>query len=540
MHHSESGLRVLEEGRTCWRLARADRLAVIVDAAAYFAAAKAAILQARHTVFLIGWDFDLSIGLERTNPMPGVPDELGSFLAEAVKRRPGLRVFVLRWDLSFLKFPFRATLPLKLLDWLLGKRIDFRLDHEHPMGACHHQKIVVIDDCLAFCGGIDMTDYRWDTPAHRDDDPHRIDRGRAYQPWHDVTTCLTGEAAGALGELARERWRRATGEALPPPKAAAPCWPEHLSPDLTDVEVAIARTEPAYGEAQPEIREIEALYLAAIRAARHTIYIETQYFASHRIADALAKRLQEENGPEIVVINPRSAVGWLEEEVMGSARAVLVRDLAKQDRHGRFRIYTPVTKGGEDIYVHAKVVAVDDRLLRVGSSNLNNRSMGLDTECDLAVEAGAGQADRKVRQVITAIRDRLIAEHLGVAQERLAATLATEHGSLIRAIERLRRDDGRSLIPFEPPELTEAEVAMAESRLLDPDRPERMAPEFGERLTLPSLRTALGIGLVAAVGVAAAVALARRRAEASRSRPARCARPPRNPDRPDRARRDRA
>ncbi|WP_230533095.1 phospholipase D-like domain-containing protein [Microvirga roseola] len=502
---------ILREGESCWRIAKADRVAVIADAAAYFAAAKASILKAKHSVFLIGWDFDLRIGLERTDPMPDVPDELGDFLTYVVENRPDLRVFVLRWDLSFLKFPFRATLPLKLLDWIAGRRLQFRLDHEHPTGACHHQKIVVVDDTVAFCGGIDMTVYRWDTPAHADEDPCRKDpTGEPYHPWHDATICLMGEVARALGDLARERWKRATGEKIPPAPLCEPCWPDHLSPDLTDVDVAIARTEPAYGRAQPEVREIEALYLAAIRAAQKTIYIETQYFASHRIAAALRERLQEEDGPEIVVINPKTAYGWLEEEVMGTSRAVLLKHIRNCDRYGRFQIYTPVTENGTDIYVHAKVVAIDDRLLRVGSSNLNNRSMGLDTECDLAIEALPSQSNEEtIRQMIRDVRNRLVAEHLGVTRSELDDALEAEGMSLLRAIERLRREHGRSLVPFDPPPLSEAEMALGETRILDPDRPEEMSENLLQGLDLPGVGKAIGLGIGAATGLAAAVAFGR-------------------------------
>lgn len=497
---------ILRPGETCWRLARADRLAVIVDAAGYFAAAKAAILQARHSVFLIGWDFDLRIGLERRDPRPDVPDELGAFLAHIVETRPDLRIFVLRWDLAFLRNPFRATIPLKIMDWISGQRLQLRADHEHPAGACHHQKIVVIDDSVAFCGGIDMTTRRWDTPAHADEDPDRADPGvEGYDPWHDATTCLEGEAARVLGELARERWRRATGEVVPPPPSRTPCWPADLAPDFTDVEVGIARTEPLYGDAQPEIREIEALYLAAIAAARRTIYLETQYFASRRIVSALMERLREPDGPEVVVINPRTADGWLEEEVMGAARALLLADIAEADRHGRFALYTPVTAGGTDIYVHAKVLVIDDTLLRVGSSNVNNRSMGFDTECDLAVAVGRDDPRAgALRETIRGIRSRLVAEHLGIEPAELDAELAREDGSLLRVVERLRTRGGRTLVPFEPPAINDAEIVMARSRVLDPDRPESVARALRRGGLRPALRMGvrLGLGVTAALGVA--------------------------------------
>src|SRR5690606_40350343 len=80
----------------------------------------------------------------------------------------------------------------------------------HPIGCSHHQEIAIIDDQLAVCGGIDMTDRRWDTREHREGDPRRKrPGGSAYGPWHDMTMMLEGPGAAALDELARDRWRRA-------------------------------------------------------------------------------------------------------------------------------------------------------------------------------------------------------------------------------------------------------------------------------------------------------------------------------------------
>lgn len=472
--HEAAPPRILAEHRNCWRIARANRFAAIVDAGPYFAAAKNAILQARRSVILIGWDFDLRIGLERDEPIQGAPNDLQSFLRHVVASNPELHIYVLRWDMSALRYPFRATLPLKLLDWLAGGRLEFNLDHAHPVGACHHQKIVVIDDVLAFCGGIDITDGRWDTRDHLDKDERRADPdGSHYGPWHDVTACLDGEAARALGELARERWRRATGKRIPPAPPRDPVWPEHLEPLMTDVDVAIARTDPAYGEVRQSVQEIEALYLDAIAAAKDAIYIETQYFASHKIAAAMIERLQESTPPEIIVINPKSAAGWLEEAAMGAARAALLQDVRAADHLGRFQIYTPVTEGGDDIYVHSKTLIVDDRLVRIGSSNINNRSLGLDTECDLAIEADGTDASSEVRSAASELRDTLLCEHLGAERETLRAAVA-ECG-LLGAIERLRVRRGRTLAPFDPPEFSAAEIELARSGLLDPSKPEEIS-----------------------------------------------------------------
>ena len=201
-----------------------------------------------------------------------------------------------------------------------------------------------------------------------------------------------GDVARALGELSRARWRWASGEELAPPKDCPAIWPGSIEADFRGIHVGIARTIPEYGDRE-EAREIEQLYLDAIASANRVIYCESQYFASRRIAEAMGARLREKDGPEIIVVNPETADGYLEPMAMDSARYRLLKLISDADAHDRFRIYTPVTSEGAPIYVHAKITIVDDRLLRVGSSNFNNRSMGFDTECDLVIEAVPGRKD---------------------------------------------------------------------------------------------------------------------------------------------------
>ncbi|HEV7255214.1 MAG TPA: phospholipase D-like domain-containing protein [Mesorhizobium sp.] len=459
---------VLEVGRTCWRKARSGRFALIVDAADYFKHLKDAMTRARHQILLIGWDFDPRIRLSPENSDGEWPNRLGDFINALVERRPELNIHVLKWDLGVIYTMGRGSTPLFVLDWLTDERIHLRLDGVHPPGACHHHKIAVIDDAVAFCGGIDITVGRWDTPEHLDRDERRDSPwGFSQPPWHDATAAVDRDGARVIGELARKRWKIAEGEDLPtPPDPEHDVWPEGLEPSLHDVEVGIARTRPEHGGYEEE-REIEALYLAAIASAERSIYIESQYFASHRVAEVIERRLGEPDGPEIVIVNPLSTDGWLEETVMGAARAVLFGRCRKADRFGRFRMYHPVASGGTPIYVHAKVMVVDDRLLKVGSSNLNNRSMGLDTECDITVEA-----DRPdVSEGICAARRRLLAEHLGVEPADVARAEEESGGSLIAVIEGLRKPEGRTLVPLEPAPVTESERLMVDERLLDPERP---------------------------------------------------------------------
>ncbi len=157
--------------------------------------------------------------------------------------------------------------------------------------------------------------------------------------------------------------------------------------------------------------------------------------------------------------------------------------------------------------MHAKVLVVDDRLLRIGSSNFNNRSMGLDTECDIAIEAAPG-GDEAMRREILRVRDGLLAEHLGVAEPVLQEALAATDGSLVRTLDRLMRPDGRSLRPFAPPPLGALEHRLAETHLLDPDHPESMGEAFTR--TRRVLRPALPYALSAASLALAAILLVRR------------------------------
>jgi phosphatidylserine/phosphatidylglycerophosphate/cardiolipin synthase-like enzyme len=220
-----------------------------------------------------------------------------------------------------------------------------------------------------------------------------------------------------------------------------------------------------------------------IRAAKRFIYAENQYFTSPRIAQAIIERMREETPPEIVLVNPIRADGWLEQVAMDAARVRLAKVIGTHDPGNRFRIYTPVTEGGDDIYVHAKVMIVDDHILRVGSSNMNNRSLGLDSECDLALDAADDDADQTT---IARLRTRLMAEHLGVEEAEVEGLFARTQ-SLIGTIEALQ-SEGRSLrlLDFEEP--GEAEKFIADTELLDPESPDAMF----EELTRKSLLARLG------------------------------------------------
>ena len=425
---SESWLR---PGLTCWRQERAGRVAVLHDGAAYFAAAHAALLKARTSITLIGWSFD-----PRARLLPGDSPDAGETLAELLRRlkaaRPELAIRILIWDMPWPISAGNDHTPDSVRE-SLGPEIDFRIDGTLPLGACQHQKILVIDDAIAFSGGSDFEVNRWDTPAHRDRDPRRrLPSGEDYPPRHDVMMLVDRDAARALADLARERWRRATGESLPSadsdPDGDSDLdpWPETLAPHLTDVTVGLARTDPPLA-GRPAVTESAALYRASIRAAERFIYLENQYLTSPVVAEALAERLAEPDGPEIVIVLSERSPSGFDRLTMDSARRGLIRALRRADRFDRLRIVAPHTEKGRPILVHAKVAIIDERLLRIGSTNLNNRSLGYDTECDLAVEVPADDAE--ARAALRRLLVRLLSHHGGCPPDVFGQAFAAR-GSL--------------------------------------------------------------------------------------------------------------
>jgi phospholipase D1/2 len=423
---------IVQPGKNCWRVERADRFHCVQDGADYFRWARQALLGARKTVFVLGWDILAGVDLLPGADPSDAPTRLDELLAFIARRRPHLRCYILIWDYAALYTLERDPLSRWRLGWRTPRHVRFGFDDRHPVGGSHHQKILVVDDQLAFCGGLDLTGHRWDTIAHRVDEPARTTPlGEAYGPYHEIQAMVSGPVAASLGTLARDRWS-ALGESRMPPigVSAEDLWPADVTPDLTDVDVAIVRTVPAVGT-QPAIRECEALFLDSIAQARRAIYIESQYFTNDLLCDALAARLREPDGPEIVVVTPKECHGWLEQNTMGAFRDSVCRQLIAADAHKRLRIVYPSASRPQDvpIFVHSKVMIVDDALVRIGSANFSRRSMGTDSECDLAVDACG---DSRVRVGIRHIRDRLLAEHLGLPVDAIASEL--ERAGSLRAL----------------------------------------------------------------------------------------------------------
>ncbi|KAA2215203.1 VTT domain-containing protein [Teichococcus oryzae] len=462
---------LLHPGRNVWRLEEAHRASVLVDAANYYGALREALKKAQRSIVIVGWDIDSRTPLVGADGEAddGFPRELGPFLCSLVSRQPELRIKLLLWDYSVLYALERELLPALKLHWNMPEQIELCLDDQVSFGASHHQKIAVIDGVLAFAGGLDLTIRRWDTPEHRPVHPHRVDpRDESYPPFHDVQMVVDGPAARALDDLVRERWRRGACEDLPPPprEAANDPWPEGLIPDFRNLRIGIARTQGSF-DGEPEVREVERLYEDMIDRAERGIYIENQFLTHLGLANRLAQRLKERPELEVVILAPRTHHTWLEHRSMLAGRIRFMEVIRAEGVESQVRLLFPRvgarSESRADVMVHAKVMIVDDRLLRVGSSNICRRSMGTDSECDLVIEA----EDDATRTAIRAVRNRFLAEHLGARPEQVAA--ATRDGSLFRALDQLNRGR-RRLLPIQDGHLAEGEAIPQIEAVADPAR----------------------------------------------------------------------
>lgn len=466
---------ILQPGHNVWCAERAGRASVLVDAAAYYGALRAALRNAQQTVLITGWDIDSRTPLVGPDGQTGddMPVAFGAFLTELVRRKPHLSIKLLLWDYYSAVYSLeRELMPALALQWNTPRQIELCLDDVLPIGASHHQKIAVIDDTVAFSGGLDITIRRWDTPAHELHNPQRSDpNGKTYPPFHDVQMMVDGEAAAALARLVRNRWYRVTHEDLPPAHAEL-CdpWPREVTPDFRDVTIGIARTEPHYGP-EAEVREVEALFHDMIGVAERHLYIENQFLTCTALAQKLIDRLKEKPELEAVVIAPKTHHTWLEQQGMLAGRIRFTRlfEQAGVSRQVRFaypclRIDDDTDPRKAEVMVHSKVMIVDDRYLRVGSANLCNRSIAVDTECDLVIAAET----EAQRAGVVAVRDRLIAEHCGASAEEVADLMRCS-GSLFKTLDALKDRDHR-LCPIDDKPPKGFDLAAIEA-VADPVRP---------------------------------------------------------------------
>jgi len=395
---------------------------VLVDGAEVLPAIAAAIRGARRSVRVAGWAISPHYALTRDEP----PALLRELLADAAQR--GADVRVLLWAGAPLNAfrPGRGAVREACRALTAGTGVRAALDARERLLHCHHEKLVVVDDEVAFVGGVDLTGLggdRFDTSAHP---------ARGRLGWHDAATRLRGPIVADVAEHLDLRWTAVTGEPLPPvatPAAAGA------------VPLQMVRTVPEHVYDRRPLREgsfgvLEA-YVRALRSAREFVYLESQFFWLPEIVDLLADKVRRPPTERfrVVVLLPSKANNG-EDDTRG-----MLAVMADADHDGnRFLPVTIDARTGrtvDRVYVHAKVGIVDDRWLTVGSANLNAHSFFNDTEVNVvACDAALARATRL----------RLWSEHL----ERPATEIAGDPCDVVDRYfwpiargEQQRRRDGR-------------------------------------------------------------------------------------------------
>jgi phosphatidylserine/phosphatidylglycerophosphate/cardiolipin synthase-like enzyme len=353
-----------------------NALELLVDGETALPRIAEALTAARSQVSIAGWEITPDFALTRS----GSRLVLRDVLAELAERMP---VRVLLWAGAPLPIfrPWRLNVRAVRRRLTAGTKIQVALDNRERPLHTHHEKLIVVDDEVAFVGGIDLTD----DPVDRFDGSDHAYR-RVYG-WHDVACELRGPAAGDVAAHIALRWREVTGEAL------AVTWPEGAG----DVQAQIVSTIPERryaGAWDGRFRILEA-YLRAIHAARRFVYLENQFLWAPEIVAALREKLLHPPSPEfrLVVLLPSKAYSG-QDNTRGQLGV-----LAEADEHGKHFLACTIyarSAGATSapVYVHAKVGIVDDEWLTVGSANLNDHSLFNDTEvnvvtCDAALARAA-------------------------------------------------------------------------------------------------------------------------------------------------------
>ena len=419
--------RLLEPGFSCEAVAPVEQAGVLIDAADYYRAVYEAVLRARRFVLIAGWQFDSAVPLLRgaDAERASAPVRLLALLEHAARSQPELEVYLLAWDHSLIFALEREWLQWLKFDAISHERVHFVFDSNHPVGASHHQKLVIVDGTIAFTGGIDLCDERWDDRRHALANPERVKvhGGGPQKPYHDLMGYCLGPVVHELTTLFCQRWQRATGSEL-----ALPRLPSGELPPLagalpvTAGEVGVSLTFGAHeASGTPKCEQIKQLFERAIAGAQQLVYVETQYFTSHAIHEALCRRMRYGGRLEIVIVMPVGGDTPKEKFALGAAQLWVLSSLCQNAReHGHeLRVLYSATPGasGDEVptFIHSKVLAVDDRVLSVGSANLTNRSMSLDSELNFTWQSAA-PGDATARD-IARVRASLLCEHAGIAYD---------------------------------------------------------------------------------------------------------------------------
>ena len=510
----QSGKSVFQPGQNCWVESKARFSTPLIDCGNYYKALHSSIVKAKHSIFIVGWDIDSRIRLlrgddEANSEAPSVISDLLKWKAE---QNPDIKIYLLRWDSSLAFFAQREMWAKEVWEEKTPDNVQTELDDTIPMGGSQHQKIVVIDDELVFSGGMDVSTNRWDTRDHPVVSEERDGPDGEYGPLHDVQMVSSGPVVADFSKLVRWRWQRVADsspidiredaridENAPLPDA----WPQDYPPLFEDVECALARTIPFMDEVEPA-QEVRHMLLDLIGEAESVIYIENQFTTRQEIAEALNKQLKLKPNLSVIIVSSYEPKGKFECEAFWASRIEFKEILEKGIDPKRVKLtYSSIEDmQGRKAYkrIHSKVMTIDNKYLVIGSSNLSNRSMTLDTEIDTVLFGNTKDNQACIEQV----RNDLLAEHTGRDIDAMPALFNNEY-----PVEALMQDQiahGYVLTEVRDEVFTEQSVKNVFRALSDPEEPLISVPTF-DGAAMParnprrrSIMILIGLAIIAVLG----------------------------------------
>lgn len=395
-----------------------NRVELLVDGNAGWGAVAEDLKSARRSVHLSTWTYEATTELIRPKPLAEPQARRGHTVHAVLESlaASGVNVRLLPWDKPIVrqkrktrKAGAKAGDKFEVMEQGNPTKVPIlRGGESNPLNkllgnfqiGSYHQKTVVVDGAVGFCGGMNLKENDWDSRLHRlfdarrcsfdRDGEHRrqVEAGEEetdHPPRHDYMARLEGPAVQHLEQNFQQRWNHLIDEGVKwSENATRMVDPPHPSRIENGCTAQVVRTMPEpFSE-----RGILDLHLRALAAARKLIYIEDQYFRSTHISDAIADTVRKWPDIHVVVVTIQSqADAWL---YGGWSREAFERI---QRRMPHFELYTLKVSGEdrrgerhlEEVYNHAKLMIVDDIFLTVGSANINDRSFEYEAEINIAM-----------------------------------------------------------------------------------------------------------------------------------------------------------
>ena len=280
-------------------------------------------------------------------------DAIGIWFAErlAAAAKRGVTVRLLRDGFGSFALGSHWLAPLAAAGVMVRTFLPMHGFMLRPASLRDHRKIIVVDDRIAFTGGINICDEH-----------SRLHFGATS--WRDLHLRLEGPAVAQVQRIFGEDWRFVTGENVLPASSARKIQEKH---EPGAVRAAIIPSGP-----DTRTEAIHRVFFAALAGAAREILITSPYFAPDD-AILVAIEIASLRGVAVTLVVPAHSNHPTSQY---AGRSLYQRLL---DAGVRICEYQPAM-------IHAKTMLIDGRLALIGSANMDLRSFRLNFEIHALID----------------------------------------------------------------------------------------------------------------------------------------------------------